>query len=187
MIACVRVKKSSPETEREDTMKILSVNGAAILALALLTMTPAASTAEDQLAFAKPTKKTSPSQPLKVTVELASETNSHLKGTLLEIKELSVDTAFGTASIPLHAVAGMRLPQKDSPMTTIILSNGDSVTGTTQLDQLFVQTEWGKAEVSATSVVSIIFVEGLSWTQEAGLKGYRWNLSEPQPQVYYQY
>ncbi len=120
-------------------------------------------------------------------MEMASQTNAQLKGRLLEMTELSVETAFGTATIPLHAVAGMRLPQKDSPMTTVLLTNGDSVTGTTELGKLFVDTDWGKAEVDATNVISIVFKEGLTWTLENRLNGERWTLVEQPQQVYYQY
>jgi hypothetical protein len=157
--------------------------------MALLTASSAVSNADDQLLAANPAKKRAAmaTRPLQVTMELASQTNSELKGRLLELTELSVETAFGTATIPLHAVVGMRLPQKDSPMTTVLLTNGDSVTGTTELGKLFVHTDWGKAEVEAANIVSIVFKEGLTWTMETRLNGERWTLIEQPQQVYYQY
>jgi hypothetical protein len=165
------------------------VNGLAVLTLALLTVSSSVSNADDQLVAANSTKKRAAmaARPLQVTMEMASQTNAQLKGRLLEMTELSVETAFGTATIPLHAVLGMRLPQKDSPMTTVLLTNGDSVTGTTELEKLFVHTDWGKAEVDAANVISIVFKEGLTWTLETRLNGERWTLIEQPQQVYYQY
>lgn len=167
--------------------KFSGVKSVAFLALALAATTTAS--AEDVFVPVSKASARIGKTPLKVTMEMRSETNSHLKGTLLELTDVSVETAFGTASIPLHAVAGVRLPTKDEPMTTIVLSNGDSVTGKTDLHKLFVQTDWGKAEVEATGVVSIVFKEGLSWQVETSLAGDRWNLVDQtqQQQVYYQY
>lgn len=165
--------------------RLWSINGVAVLALALLAASPSASNADEKKA-----KNRGAARPLQVIMELSSTTNTQLKGALLELTEISVETAFGTASIPLHAVAGMRLPQKDTPTTTVILMNGDHVTGTTELHKLFVHTEWGKAEVEASSVVSIVFADGLTWTVENSLSGERYTLTKQvaQPQqVYYQY
>jgi len=169
--------------------RVSRVNGLAVLTLALLTVSSSVSNADDQLVAANSTKKRAAmaARPLQVTMEMASQTNAQLKGRLLEMTELSVETAFGTATIPLHAVLGMRLPQKDSPMTTVLLTNGDSVTGTTELEKLFVHTDWGKAEVDAANVISIVFKEGLTWTLETRLNGERWTLIEQPQQVYYQY
>jgi len=169
--------------------RVSRVNGLAVLTLALLTVSSSVSNADDQLVAANSTKKRAAmaARPLQVTMEMASQTNAQLKGRLLEMTELSVETAFGTATIPLHAVLGMRLPQKDSPMTTVLLTNGDSVTGTTELEKLFVHTDWGKAEVDAANVISIVFKEGLTWTLETRLNGERWTLIEQPQQDYYQY
>lgn len=170
--------------------RVSSARGLAVLTLAFVTASSSVSNADDQLVLATNSAKrraAAAARPLQVTMEMASETNAQLKGRLLEMTELSVETAFGTATIPLHAVVGMRLPQKDSPMTTVLLTNGDSVTGTTELGKLFVHTDWGKAEVDAANVISIVFKEGLTWTLESRLNGERWTLVEQQQQVYYQY
>lgn len=169
--------------------KLPGVKSVAVLTLALMAASQGVCNAEDAFVPVSKASARAGKTPLKVIMEMHSETNPHLRGTLLELTELSVETAFGTASIPLHAVAGMRLPSKDEPMTTIILSNGDSVTGKTQLHKLFVQTEWGKAEVDAPSVVAMTFKDGLTWTVETSLAGNRWTLVDQTqaPQVYYQY
>ena len=80
--------------------RLSSASGLAVLTMALLTASSAVSNADDQLLAANPAKKRAAmaTRPLQVTMELASQTNSELKGRLLELTELSVETAFGTAT-----------------------------------------------------------------------------------------
>ncbi|MEZ6124100.1 MAG: hypothetical protein R3C49_13130 [Planctomycetaceae bacterium] len=119
-------------------------------------------------------------RPLSVTVEIAGGTN--IRGTLSETSDLPMRTSFGQASIPLSEVAGIRLASADNATTTVVMHNGDSITGATELQKLVVETEWGKAEITGTSITSILFAQGLQWTSDTGLNGTRWSLAEaPKP------
>ena len=118
--------------------------------------------------------KTTTHRPLTVSVHLIG--NAVLTGTLLDAIELPLKTAFGHVQVPLSEVAGIKLAQEGSPVTTVVLHNGDVFTGATDLKNLFIQTEWGKAEVTGPNVSSILFTNGVRWTSESGFSGSQWKL-----------
>ena len=125
------------------------------------------------VAVAEPTKSSS-ARPLSITVTLLSDTV--LSGTLTDTREVMMKTSFGEATIPLSEVAGIRLASSDDAMTTVVMLNGDSITGATDIQKLIVETEWGTATINGTSVGSVLFVPGLSWNSLSGLNGKRWSL-----------
>lgn len=133
-------------------------------------------------AKAEPTKakpvapaKASPTvRPLSVTVSLVS--NNEIEGTLTDTTQLQMQTSFGTASIPLSEVAGVRFASANDATTTVVMLNGDSITGATDVKLITVETEWGTASVNGPSIASIMFVPGLKWNPQSGLNGKRWSL-----------
>jgi len=119
---------------------------------------------------------------LSVTVELVG--GDKIRGTLTDSSELPMRTSFGQASIPLSEVAGIKLASQDNATTTVVMHNGDSITGGTNLPSLQVETEWGKADITGSSITSILFAQGLVWSSDTGLNGSRWTLAEakkPEP------
>ena len=115
-------------------------------------------------------------RPLTVTLDLLSGTK--LEGTLLNMSEIKMKTSFGEAVMPLNEVAGIRLAEAGNGTTTIILHNGDSVTGGTELQQVDIITEWGRAEVNGSTILSILFTQGVKWESDPGFTGARWKLVE---------
>jgi hypothetical protein len=113
-------------------------------------------------------------QPQSVTVALIS--GATMTGTLAETDQWTMKTSLGTTSLPLSAVAGVRMAQEGNPTSTVILHNGDTLTGAVQLDHITIQTDWGRAEIFGTHVASVLFTPGLKWTSEPGLNGTRWKL-----------
>jgi len=113
-------------------------------------------------------------RPLSVTVQLLSKTE--ITGTLLDTTSLTMRTSFGVANIPLSEVAGIRTANSGDPVTTVVMHNGDSVTGATELSLVAVETDWGKAEIKGDSISSLLFAPGLQWTSKADLSGNRWVL-----------
>jgi hypothetical protein len=113
-------------------------------------------------------------QPQSVTISLLN--GMKLSGELTEVDQWSMKTSFGTTNLPLSTVAGMRMAQEGNAITTVVLHNGDNLTGAVQLDQVVIQTEWGRAEINGNHVASILFTPGLKWTSETGLNGMRWKL-----------
>ncbi|MEM9643772.1 MAG: hypothetical protein AAF989_02165 [Planctomycetota bacterium] len=115
-------------------------------------------------------------RPLSVTVDLVSKTQ--ITGTLTDTTMLQMKSSFGAVDIPLSEVAGIRFASADDPSTTVVMLNGDSITGATDVKMITVETEWGTATINGVSVASILFVPGLSWSAQSGLNGSRWNLAE---------
>jgi len=113
-------------------------------------------------------------QPQSVVVTLINDTT--ISGTISEADQWTMKTSFGTANLPLSAVAGIRMAQEGTATTTVALHNGDIITGGLEINHVVVQTDWGRAEILGTHVASILFTTGLKWTSEAGLNGTRWKL-----------
>jgi len=118
-------------------------------------------------------------QPQSVTITLLD--GMKLSGEMTEVDQWSMKTSFGTTNLPLSTVAGMRMAQEGNAITTVVLHNGDNLTGAVQLDQVVIQTEWGRAEINGNHVASILFTPGLKWSSETGLNGMRWKLIADEP------
>ncbi len=120
-------------------------------------------------------------RPLSVSVDLLSDTK--LMGTLTDATTVEMRTSFGSASIPLSEVAGIRFASADNASTTVVMLNGDSITGATDIKIMTVETEWGIATINGQNIASIMFVPGLSWSPQNGLNGNRWNLAAVKKEV----
>ncbi len=113
-------------------------------------------------------------RPLSVTVDLLS--NTKISGTLTDTSSLEMQTSFGNASIPLSEVAGIRFASADDASTTVVMHNGDSITGATDVKLVTIETEWGVATINGQSVQSILFIPSVVWNPLSGLNGKRWSL-----------
>ncbi|MEL7266101.1 MAG: hypothetical protein AAFP69_14975 [Planctomycetota bacterium] len=118
-------------------------------------------------------------RPLSVSVSLLS--NTKIDGTLTDTTELSMKTSFGPVNVPLSEVAGIKFASKDDVTTTVVMLNGDSITGATDVKLVTVETQWGIAEINGPAIASILFVPGLEWSPYSGLNGKRWNLADEKP------
>lgn len=118
-------------------------------------------------------------RPLTVAAGLIDDTV--ITGTLLDSTSLAIKTAFGEASIPLSEVAGIRFPAAEDSSTTIVMLNGDSITGATDLKFVNVETSWGSAKINGQNVATMLFVPGLAWKPVQALGGKRWSLTEATP------
>tara|TARA_R110002049_G_scaffold285698_1_gene466674 strand:+ start:48366 stop:49001 length:636 start_codon:yes stop_codon:yes gene_type:complete len=153
---------------------LLSIrNIAAAAALAVLTGFTSTASAQEAVAKAKPVSTTK-ARPLSISVDLLSGTN--LAGTLTDAVSLEMRTSFGSASIPLSEVAGIRFASADNASTTVVMLNGDSITGATDVKLVTVETEWGTASINGQNISSLLFVPGLAWNPATGLNGKRWSL-----------
>lgn len=133
-------------------------------------------------AVASPASEARPSvRPLTVAAGLTDD--STITGTLTDSNSIAIKTAFGEASIPLSEVAGIRFPAAEDNSTTVVMLNGDSITGATDLKFVNVETTWGSAKINGQSIATMLFVPGLAWQNVDSLGGKRWNLVEAtQPQ-----
>ncbi len=137
--------------------------------------------AEAQVATATPTEssKNKAARPLTVATELVGDTK--ITGTLVDSTALQMKTSFGEAQIPLSEIAGVRFATGEETSTTVVMLNGDSITGATETKFITVETEWGTAKINGSSLVSMLFVPGLQWESANGLNGKRWSLVESKP------
>ncbi len=157
------------------------------LALALVSSLNLTARAQEEavaeaVAVAEPTQsdRTTPTiRPLTVTTGLTDDTQ--ITGTLLDTNSIAVKTAFGEAAIPLSEVAGIRFPSAEDTSTTIVMLNGDSITGATDVKFINVETSWGNAKINGPSVSTMLFVPGLTWKNNEALGGKRWSLAENKP------
>jgi hypothetical protein len=115
--------------------------------------------------------------PLAAIVQLNVGT-TQLRGSLLSSTDLQMKSSFGEVTIPLSEVAGIKLASEGNATTTVVLHNGDSVTGACDLPRVELQTEWGTATINGSAVNSILFAQGMAWVSEEGLSGTRWALME---------
>jgi hypothetical protein len=169
-------------------MKTLDSIHALVAAVAFAVISVAATSADAQeaareVAKAKPVARAVTSapkvRPLSVSIDLISSTR--LSGTLTDTTTLEMRTSFGSASIPLSEVAGIRFASADNASTTLVMLNGDSITGATDVKLVTVETEWGIATINGPNIASILFVPGLTWSPQTGLNGKRWNLANAKP------
>ena len=116
-------------------------------------------------------------RPLTVSIQLL-RSDLVLTGALTDSTLLALRTAFGEASIPLSEVAGVRFPTGQDTSTTVVMLNGDSITGASDVKSVSVETEWGSAKVNGENISSMLFVPGLEWQSSKGLNGTRWGLTE---------
>jgi hypothetical protein len=128
-----------------------------------------------------PVEKVDPKvRPLTVVVELSGN-SGRISGTLVDSNSLSMKTSFGEAAIPLSEVAGVRLASGEDVSTTVVMLNGDSITGAIDIKQLTVETEWGTATIKGSSIQSMLFVPNVQWNATSNLSGRRWTLIDSQP------
>ena len=113
-------------------------------------------------------------RPLTVSVELTSQ--AVIAGTLVETEQIQMKTAFGEATIPLSEIAGIRLATAQDSTTTVVMLNGDSITGAVDIKNVLVETEWGSAKINGSSILSIMLVPELKWVNSNSLNGRRWFL-----------
>jgi|694.fasta_scaffold00147_27 hypothetical protein len=126
-----------------------------------------------------PDAATAAARPITVAVGLVDETVG-ITGTLSDTNSLSIKTAFGSAELPLSEVAGIRFPRRDDTATTVVMLNGDSITGATDVKFINVETTWGSAKINGQNIAAMLFVPGLAWQSQDVLGSKRWILIESQ-------
>lgn len=111
-----------------------------------------------------------------------------LSGTPVDLEAIDMNSLFGNAKIPLHTIAGIRFAQGGNEQTTVVLLNGDALTGDINLSDVDIVSEWGEAKVNVAHLVSIVFRHDLAWSAVATPNGKRWRLTKMQsragPPVY---
>jgi len=104
--------------------------------------------------------------------------NMELSGTPIDLEDVTVNTLFGEAKLPLHTVAGVRFAQKADEQTTVVLQNGDVITGELGMESVKLVAEWGEATVNIPHIETIVFRSDLAWTPVNTGSGTRWRLTK---------
>lgn len=113
-----------------------------------------------------------------LTCEVHLHGETTFVGTLLELTELEMMTSFGSAKVPLTQVAGVKMASDGNPSTTVVLHNGDSISGALDLETVVLETEWGKAHINGPLVAELMMSQGLTWVAKNTTQGTRWTLAE---------
>ncbi len=104
-----------------------------------------------------------------------------LSGSPVKIDSIELNSLFGNAKIPLHTIAGIRFAQGANEQTTVVLLNGDALTGDVNLPELSFVSDWGEAVVNGSHLVSVVFRDDLAWSSVNTPNGRRWRLTKVQP------
>ena len=88
-------------------------------------------------------------------VFISLDRNNDLTGKIVELEALKVETAFGSVSIPMTKVDGVKMHADAKDNAVIAFKNGDLVTGKVVLEVVKLKTEWGVAHIKTEKVETI--------------------------------
>ena len=113
-------------------------------------------------------------------MKMTLQNKLELSGTPVDLEAIEMSSLFGEAKIPLHTIAGIRFAQGPEEQTTVVLLNGDALTGDINLADINFVSDWGEAKVNVAHVVSVVFRDDLAWSGVATPNGKRWRLTKMQ-------
>jgi len=93
--------------------------------------------------------------PVSGKVFVSIERNNDLSGAILDLEALKVETAFGSVSIPMTKIDGIKMHADAKDNAVIAFKNGDLVTGKVILEVVKLKTEWGTAHINTEKVETI--------------------------------
>jgi hypothetical protein len=114
------------------------------------------------------------------SMKMMLQNKLELSGSPVNLEAIGMSSLFGEAKIPLHTIAGIRFAQGADEQTTVVLLNGDALTGDVNLSDIQFVSDWGEAKVSVAHLVSIVFRDDLAWSGVATPNGKRWRLTKLQ-------
>jgi hypothetical protein len=144
---------------------------AAFFLLLGLIAAPNLSAEENPVATQSPTMVAS-------TMTIKLQGDLELSGTPIDLESVQVNSLFGEADLPLHTIAGVRFAQDANQQTTIVLQNGDVLTGDLTIENLKFVSDWGEATVHVGHIRSIVFRPDLTWSPVNSGNGTRWRLTK---------
>lgn len=137
--------------------------------------------ADDQAIFSAAATSPRPGRPAVIELTNGLKLTGHLAAAPIPFQVM-----FGHVALPLETIRGIRIADPvrsdvGSPQlisATIILENGDSLTGMPRVDVIQLQTEWGEAVVKLTHLKSVVLTsDDVIWEEHDR----RWRLVPPQP------
>jgi hypothetical protein len=105
-----------------------------------------------------------------------SDTKS-IAGKMDGFDNFKMTCAFGEITIPMEQVAGIKFHTTADDKAVVVLSNGDTVTGTPTIPAIQLQTDWGQADVEPKAIQSLTKSSGAKFQQSNTDFGTRWKLN----------
>jgi hypothetical protein len=115
------------------------------------------------------------------TMKMTLRNQLELSGSPVDVENIQLNSLFGETKIPLHTIAGIRFAQEGNEQTTVVLLNGDALTGDVNLPEIGIVSDWGEATVNGAHLVSVVFRDDLAWSAVNTPNGRRWRLTKIQP------
>ena len=106
--------------------------------------------------------------------------NKVFAGGIDGLQAIKLDTRFGSISIPLDQIAGIRFHINDREEAVVTLTNGDTITGTPALSSLDLRTDWGDATIDGKAIESITSTKSSHFQKRVTDFGPRWVLEGAQ-------
>jgi hypothetical protein len=114
--------------------------------------------------------------PTSEVVKLSLKNGLEFTGNRIDLDSITVNSLFGHTTIPIDVIAGIRFAQGDQERTTIVLHNGDTLTGEIDPTSFSFVSNWGESTIDMHQVVWVVFRPGLSWSTISTPAGTRWTL-----------
>ncbi|MCA9184082.1 MAG: hypothetical protein R3E01_28675 [Pirellulaceae bacterium] len=154
--------------------KTMTVTG--VLALCLVALNITHTVGQEDKADTKPMPAPAATRPADSTAKLQLRTDLALEGTLVELETVKLNAIFGEVAVPTHAIVGIHFGETGKEPTTVIMRNGDTLTGQLGVSEIKIVSEWGQSTVNTSSIKSIVLGSDMQWSQSTSLDGQRWTL-----------
>ena len=106
---------------------------------------------------------------------------TELSGQIVGISELKVESSFGSITIPVTKVDGIKMNADGSGSAAIAFTNGDMVTGKIDMGDLQLKTNWGKAHIKADAIDTISASQYGSFYSDSSGGGWRYSRGKLSP------
>ena len=87
-----------------------------------------------------------------------------------------IETKFGTVSMPMDQVAGIKFHIDGKDSAVVVMDNGDTVTGVPSIPAVRLQTDWGQADIEPEYMNALTTTSNARFVQENTDFGLRWQL-----------
>ena len=105
-----------------------------------------------------------------------------MQGTVDGFDEFGIDCKFGKVTIPMEHVAGIRFHADEDDNAVVVLTNGDSLTGTPTVAAISLKTSWGQADIEPEFMQSLTTSANATFSRETNPDfGSRWMLRTAVP------
>ena len=113
-------------------------------------------------------------------VYVAVSRNNDLTGAIVELDTLKVESAFGSVSIPMTKVDGIKMHADAKDNAVIAFKNGDLLTGKVILDVVKLKTQWGTAHINTEKIETITYSKASRFFSDTSTGKAVWRFTKAQ-------